>query len=113
MNRRKPHNVYLSRQSLDIMIALKTCAGNSRYILPSRYDADAPVSRATFNRITTAIAERAKTQGLPLDTFTVHDLRRNGSTLLNEVGFNRDWIEKRPSHERGRGSRGVYMNAVH
>jgi hypothetical protein len=37
---------------LDIMIALKTCAGNSRYLLPSRYDADAPVSRATFSRVT-------------------------------------------------------------
>src|SRR5690606_2168335 len=47
MKRSKPHNVYLSRQALDIMIALKTCAGNSRYLLPSRYDADAPMSRAT------------------------------------------------------------------
>jgi hypothetical protein len=25
------HNVYLSQQMLDISIALKTCAGNSRY----------------------------------------------------------------------------------
>ena len=111
MKRRKPHNVYLSRQSLDIMIALKTCAGNSRYVLPSRYDADAPMSRATFNRITTAIVERAKTQGLPLQPFTVHDLRRTGSTLLNELGFNRDWIEKCLAHEEGRGSRGVYNKA--
>ena len=52
MKRSKAHNVYLSRQVLDIMIALKTCAGNSRYVLPSRYDADAPMSRATFNRVT-------------------------------------------------------------
>ena len=34
MKRSKAHNVYLSRQVLDIMIALKTCAGNSRYLLP-------------------------------------------------------------------------------
>ena len=52
MKRSKAHNVYLSRQVLDIFIALKTCAGNSRYVLPSRYDADAPMSRATFNRVT-------------------------------------------------------------
>jgi hypothetical protein len=26
----KPHNVYLSQQALDIMVALKTCAGGSR-----------------------------------------------------------------------------------
>ena len=29
MKRGKPHNVYLSRQSLDIMVALRTCAGNA------------------------------------------------------------------------------------
>ncbi len=46
MKRSKPHSVYLSQQALDIMVALKTCAGNSRYLLPSRYDADAPMSSA-------------------------------------------------------------------
>lgn len=111
MKRSKAHNVYLSEQSLDILIALKTCAGNSRFLLPSRYDADAPMSRATFNRITTAVAERAKKEGLPLQPFTVHDLRRTGSTLLNELGFNRDWIEKALAHEDSRSSRGVYNKA--
>ena len=75
MKRSKAHNVYLSRQVLDIMIALKTCAGNSKYLLPSRYDADAPMSRATFNRVTYAVVEQAKKEGLPLEPFTVHDLR--------------------------------------
>lgn len=111
MKRSKAHNVYLSEQSLDILIALKTCAGNSRFLLPSRYDADAPMSRATFNRITTAVAERARKEGLPLEPFTVHDLRRTGSTLLNELGFNRDWIEKALAHEDSRSSRGVYNKA--
>jgi len=65
MKRSKAHNVYLSRQMLDILIALKTCAGNSRYLLPSRYDADAPMSRATFNRVTYSVVEQAKQEGLP------------------------------------------------
>jgi integrase len=111
MKRTKAHNVYLSRQVLDIFIALKTCAGNSRYVLPSRYDADAPMSRATFNRVTYLVVERAKKEGLPLEPFTVHDLRRTGSTLLNELGFNSDWIEKCLAHEDGRSSRGVYNKA--
>ena len=111
MKRSRPHNVYLSQQALDIMVALKTCAGNSRYLLPSRYDVDAPMSRATFNRITTAVVARAKKEGLPLESFTVHDLRRTGSTLLNELGFNSDWIEKCLAHEDGRSSRGVYNKA--
>jgi integrase len=111
MKRSKPHNVYLSQQALDILIALKTCAGNSRYLLPSRYNADAPISRATFNRVTAAVTARAQKKGLPLGPFTVHDLRRTGSTLLNELGFNRDWIEKCLAHEDNRSSRGVYNNA--
>ncbi|KAF1003269.1 MAG: Prophage integrase IntA [Luteibacter sp.] len=37
MKRRNPHNnVYLSRQALGIFIALKTFAGGSDYVLPSR-----------------------------------------------------------------------------
>ena len=111
MKRSKSHNVYLAQQTIDILIALKTCAGNSRYVLPSRYDADAPMSRATFNRITAAVVERAKKEGLPLEPFTVHDLRRTGSTLLNELGFNSDWIEKCLAHEDGRSSRGIYNKA--
>src|SRR6202051_4752261 len=111
MKRSKAHNVYLSRQVLDIMIALRTCAGNSKYLLPSRYDADAPMSRATFNRVTYAVVEQAKKEGLPLEPFTVHDMRRTGSTLLNELGFNSDWIEKCLAHEDGRSSRGVYNKA--
>ena len=48
------------------------------------------MSRATFNRITYAVVERAKNEGLPLESFTVHDLRRTGSALLKEFGFNGD-----------------------
>ena len=49
MKRRNPHLVFLSRQAMDIMVALKTFAGSSDFILPSRYDSDAPMSSATLN----------------------------------------------------------------
>ena len=111
MKASKAHNIYLSQQALDIMIALRTCAGGSRYLIPSRYDADKCMSNATLNRVTQLIAERAKTNSLPLEPFTVHDLRRTGSTILNELGFNSDWIEKCLAHEDGRSSRGVYNKA--
>ena len=111
MKSSKPHNVYLSQQAIDIMVALRTCAGGSRYLIPSRYDADKCMSNATLNRVTQLIVERAKAQKLPLAPFTVHDLRRTGSTNLNELGFNSDWIEKCLAHEDGRSSRGVYNKA--
>jgi len=111
MKGRNPHVVHLSRQALDIFVALHTCAAGSRFVLPSRYDIHRCMSHATLNRITQLIASRAKEAGLPLEPFTVHDLRRTGSTLLNEVGFNGDWIEKCLAHEDGRSSRSVYNKA--
>ena len=50
-------------------------------------------------------------EGLPPEPFTAHDLRRTGSTLLNELGFNRDWVEKCLAHEERHSSRGVYNKA--
>jgi hypothetical protein len=69
------------------------------------------MSKATLNRVTQVISERARALGLPLEPFTVHDLRRTGSTSLNEAGFNGDWIEKCLAHETGRSSRSIYNKA--
>jgi len=88
-----------------------TCAAGSRFVFPSRYDAEQFMSNATLNRVTQLVVEAAKTKGLPLQPFTVHDLHRTGSTLLNEIGFNRDWIEKCLAHEDGRSSRSIYNKA--
>lgn len=111
MKGRNPHVVYLSRQAVDIFVALHTCAAGSKFVLPSRYNADRCMSKATLNRVTQIVSERAKAAGLPLEPFTVHDLRRTGSTLLNEVGFNGDWIERCLAHEDGRSSRSIYNKA--
>ena len=61
--------------------------------------------------MTQVVVAKAKESRLPLESFTVHDLRRTGSTILNELGFNSDWIEKALAHEDGRSSRGVYNKA--
>lgn len=111
MKGRNPHVVYLSNQVLDIFVTLHACAAGSRFVFPSRYDAERCMSNATLNRVTQLIVEEARRKGLPLQPFTVHDLRRTGSTLLNEIGFNRDWIEKCLAHEDGRSSRSVYNKA--
>lgn len=100
--------VYLSRQALDIFVALYTCAAGSEFVLRSCYNADCCMSKANLNRVTQLVVERAKGAGLPLEPFTVHDLHRTGSTLLHELGFNRDWIEKCLAHEDGRSSRSIY-----
>ncbi len=110
MKRRNPHNVYLSRQALDMLVALRTCAGGSRYLLPSRYDPDVPISNATLNRVLSSVTAVARDSGKELADFGPHDLRRTASTLLHEAGYNSDWIEKSLAHEQ-RGVRAVYNKA--
>ena len=104
MKRRNPHLVFLSQQALDIFIAMKTFAGGSDFVLPSRYDSDAPMSAATLNQVL------AQKDGKSLTKFGPHDLRRTASTLLHEAGYNTDWIEKCLAHEQ-KGVRAVYNKA--
>lgn len=110
MKRRNPHLVFLSRQVMDILVALKTFAGGSDFILPSRYDSDAPMSSATMNRVLDLTYKAAQKDGHDLAKFGPHDLRRTASTLLHEAGYNSDWIEKCLAHEQ-KGVRAVYNKA--
>lgn len=110
MKKRKPHIVPLSSQAIDILVALKTLAGSSDYVLPGRYDSTKPISNATFNRFFQQIADAARKRGKQLEDFGPHDLRRTASTLLHEAGFSSDWIEKQLAHEQC-GVRAVYNKA--
>ena len=110
MKRRNPHLVFLSRQALDIFIALKTFAGGSEFVLPSRYDSDIPMSAATLNRVLALTYRAAQKDGKQLSKFGPHDLRRTASTLLHESGYNTDWIEKCLAHEQ-KGVRAIYNKA--
>ena len=106
----RPHNVYLSHQAQDILVAFKTCFSASAYLHPGRYASSLPISAATLNRVIDATVKLIGEEGGELDMFTVHDLRRTGSTLLHEAGFNTDWIEKCLAHEQ-RGVRAIYNRA--
>ena len=110
MKRRNVHLVFLSQQALDILIALKTFAGGSGYVFPSRYDSDVPMSSATLNQVLTLTYKAAQKDGKSIGKFGPHDLRRTASTLLHEAGYNTDWIEKCLAHEQ-KGVRAVYNKA--
>jgi integrase len=110
MKASKPLVVYLSQQALDILVTFKTCFGTSKYFHPSRYDLDLPISDATLNRAIDAGVKNIRSSATEFASFSVHDLRRTASSLLNEVGFNRDWIEKCLAHEES-DVRAIYNKA--
>ncbi len=64
------------------MVALRTCASGSKFLLPSRYDADRCMSKATLNRVTQIVAERAKEAKLPLEPFLDQTGRQHAPLAL-------------------------------
>ena len=110
MKAKKPLVVYLSQQVLDILVIYKTCFESSKYLHPSRYDLKLPISDATLNRVIDLAVKHIRAGGAEFASSSVHDLRRTASSLLNEAGSNRDWIEKCLAHEES-DVRSIYNKA--
>jgi integrase len=100
---RAPHTIYLSRQSLQIFCELQNLAGGSPWVIPSRSSLAKPFC-------TTALNQALQGVSFSIKPFTIHDMRRTGSTLLHEKGYPSDVIEKALNHTIG-GVRGVYNRA--
>ena len=106
----KPHVVYLSKQALDCFVGLEALAMGSDFVMPARGNPFKHASDGSLNRTCRDAAKAADDYNLPLDPFSPHDLRRTGSTLLHEAGYESDVIEKALAHEQG-GVRAVYNKA--
>lgn len=99
----QPHVVYLARQVINLFKELKTLAGHSQLVLPSRSSPTRPFAKNAMNKALEGI-------NFPIEPFTIHDLRRTGSTRLHEMGFHPDVVEKALNHTIS-GVRGVYNRA--
>lgn len=107
----RPHVVYLSIQALDLFMQLHVLASGSEYVLPSFGQSQyGTVSLSSLNRAAAHTVELAQRNGLPIEKFVLHDMRRTASTHLHEAGYHSDWIEKALSHEQ-KGVRAVYNKA--
>ena len=99
----KPHMVYLSRQVREMFEELRTLSRESDLVLPSRGTLRRPFSKNALNKALEGV-------NFPMAPFTIHDLRRTGSTILHEQGFPSDVVEKSLNHTIG-GVRGIYNRA--
>lgn len=110
MKMRREHLVPLAPQAVALLRNLHELAYGSRFVFPSQHVDDQPFARPTMNFVLYEIERREREAGRPWEHFTPHDLRRTGSTMLHEAGFNTDWIEKALAHEQ-LGVRKVYNKA--
>ena len=98
------HIVPLSKQALAVLTALQSLTGEDRYLFPSGRTIKRPMSE---NGVLAAL----RRMGFSKEEMTGHGFRSMASTLLNERGYNRDWIERQLAHSERDGVRAAYNYA--
>jgi integrase len=100
---RDPHIVPLSRQALECFRDLHEVACGSRYVLPHLGTLEKPMGSSTINKAFDRMGYRGR--------FTPHGLRATASTLLNEMGFRPDVIDRQLAHTERNRVRAAYNRA--
>jgi integrase len=104
MKMRQSHIVPLASQVIDILEGLHPYTGHGRFLFPSMRTSVRPISDVT-------LLAAIRTLGFSKDQMTVHGFRSIASTMLNELGFNRDWIERQLAHGEHNSVRAAYNYA--
>ncbi len=104
MKMREEHLVPLAPQALSILRDLMPLTERSRYCFPSIRTHDRPMSENTINAALRGL-------GFDKDTMTGHGFRAMASTLLNELGWPPDVIERQLAHAERNKVRAVYNRA--
>jgi integrase len=104
MKLRQKHLVPLSQQVIEVLLDLHPLTGSGRYVFPSARTTARPMSE---NAITAALRRMGYEQGM----MTAHGFRTMASTLLNEMGWPGDAVERQLAHAERDEVRGAYNRA--
>ncbi|MDR1516039.1 MAG: tyrosine-type recombinase/integrase [Synergistaceae bacterium] len=102
----RPHIVPLATQTIELLQKTQQLTGHGKYVFPSNR---APKGDRPMSENTVLVALRS--MGYTNEQMTAHGFRHMASTLLNENGFNRDWIERQLAHVEGNSVRAAYNYA--
>lgn len=103
MKMRSEHIVPLSTQALEVIRQLREINGNWQLLFPSRTNARKPISENTVLYALYRLGYHSRMTG--------HGFRGLASTILNENGFNSDWIERQLAHTDQNSVRAAYNHA--
>jgi integrase len=97
------HIVPLSRQAVDLLTELKTLTGGQRWLFPNAHRPKKYMGVTTINRVLQRIGYHGQ--------FSAHGFRATASTMLNEMGFRSDVVERQLAHSERDQSRASYNRA--
>lgn len=104
MKMKQVHIVPLATQAVKILEELREYSGSGKYLFPSIRTDTRPLSDAT-------VLNALRRMGYAKDEMCTHGFRSIASTLLNELGYNRDWIERQLAHGERNDVRAAYNYA--
>ena len=105
MKMREAHVLPLSRQAIALLRRMHGITGHRRHIFPHRDNRDQPMTEGTLRQALKQLGWAGR--------YSPHATRATGSTLLNEMGCNRDWIERQLAHRDKDGARSSYNQATY
>ncbi len=106
MKMRIEHIVPLSTQAVAILRELHPLTGRGMYVFPSARSPRRPLSENTVNA-------SLRTMGYASDVQTAHGFRTIASTLLHELGYPTDIIERQLAHKEANAVKDAYNRAQH
>ncbi|MBP7868241.1 MAG: tyrosine-type recombinase/integrase [Acidobacteria bacterium] len=106
MKMRRLHIVPLSRQAVGILREIQPLTGSDRYVFPSARGDGRPMSE---NTVRAALIHL----GYPGDVQTAHGFRSMASTLLNEMEYPGDAVERQLAHANRDKVKAAYDHAEH
>lgn len=104
MKMKVQHIVPLSKQAIAIFKELHPVTSNRQYVFPGICSPRRPMSENTINGALRRL-------GYAREEMTGHGFRSMASTLLNELGWNRDAIERQLAHAERDSVRAAYNYA--
>lgn len=107
MKMRRPHVVPLSRQAVDLLRELQRLTGGRQWLFPNYRRPTQCMSATTINRA----LERMGFAGRGTMGFSGHGFRSTASTLLNEMNYRADLIERQLAHADRDKVRATYNHA--
>ncbi|HGO5397603.1 TPA: tyrosine-type recombinase/integrase [Klebsiella oxytoca] len=105
MKKSRPHLIPLARQVVELLKEIREESGGHRYVFPNYRDRTRPMT-------STAVLQLIYRMGYTTKA-SAHGWRHTFSTILNEKGFNRDWIEMQIAHVDRNNTRGTYNHALY
>jgi len=104
MKMSQPHIVPLSSQAVRLLHELQAITSASAYLFPNRHASKSrPMTRDTLSKALRSLGYQGRV--------TPHRFRTMASTLLNEMGFHSDWIERQLAHKETNKIRAAYNRA--